>query len=484
MLNKSERVLSSVTLLMLILLGSTGTILPVVGQAISPLQPCIWKLSVSPQEVHIQAPQCWTAIDVDVIGDSCGRNISIFCQYRVTPTRFSLGNIYLDKVMEKGGLPASYRTTVFLEAPWTMGGEERELEVWAFEKGDWSFAYPNPDEHHQLVVIRVVVDKTGVQQCIEGTPTPTTWPTPTPTTTTPPPTYTPPPYNWWHWWRWPWEGWGWRWFWVVQQPFDFTIEVAPNTQSIKAGQSATYTVTVKLITGSSQPVALSMTGLPGGSTQTFTTQSGNPTFTSSLTVSTETSASVGTYPLTITGAGGGKLHSATVILAIGVAKTASSLTVTANPSTLNSEEPVLVSGTLAPAQATTVELIYQRPDGFEMTKHLTTTSTGTYTDTVKLEMPGMWSVKSRWQGDEKYFPTESSSANFLVQAPQESPWFLLAAVIIIALVIVIAALLIRRRGRPAVRKTSITQISKRYCAKCGSEIPEGSAYCMKCGEKV
>jgi ribosomal protein L40E len=96
----------------------------------------------------------------------------------------------------------------------------------------------------------------------------------------------------------------------------------------------------------------------------------------------------------------------------------------------------------------------------------------------------MWSVKSRWQGDEKYFPTESQAANFFVQAPQQSSWPLLIAVILIALVIVIAALVIKKRGRAAVRKTSITQISKRYCAKCGSEIPEGSTYCMKCGEKV
>jgi len=479
-LNKIQKALSCITLLLLTFLGSTGTILPVVGQAISPLQPCNWKLSVSPQEVHIRPPDCWAAIDVDVVGDSCGNNIIIFIQYR----GISLGNVYIDKkVGEKPGLPASYRTTVFLEAPWTLEGQERELEVWALEEGPWGFAYPNPDEHHKLVVISVVVDKTGAERCIEGTPTPTTTPTPPPTTTYTT-TYTPtPPYDWWRW-RWPWDWWGWRWPWIVQQPFDFTIEVAPNTQSIKAGQSATYTVTIELVSGSSQPVALSINGLPGGSTQTFTTQSGNPTFTSSLTVSTETSASAGTYPLTVTGAGGGKIHSATATLAIGVSKTASTLTTTATPSTLSPEESVSVSGTLTPSQATTVELIYQRPDGFEMTKHLTTTSTGTYTDTVKPEMPGMWSVKSRWQGDEKYFPTESSAANFFVQAPQQSPWPLLIAVIIVALVIVIAALVIRKLGRPAVRKTSITQISRRHCTKCGLEIPEGSTYCMKCGERV
>jgi ribosomal protein L40E len=151
---------------------------------------------------------------------------------------------------------------------------------------------------------------------------------------------------------------------------------------------------------------------------------------------------------------------------------------------LNPEESVSISGALTPAQATTVELIYQRPDGFEMTKHLTTTSTGTYTDTVKPEIPGMWSVKSRWQGDEKHFSAESSAANFFVQAPQENPWPLLFAVILIALVIVIAALVVRKRGGTTVSKLSVTQISKRYCAKCGSEIPEGSTYCMKCGEKA
>jgi len=126
-LNRSQKVLSNLVLLLLVLLGSTGTILPGV-RSLVPTPECSWSLAVSPQEVHIRPPDCWAAIDVEVIGDSCGDNIIIFVQYRGT----SLGNILIDKkVGEKPGLPASYRTTVYLEAPWTLEGEERELEVWA-----------------------------------------------------------------------------------------------------------------------------------------------------------------------------------------------------------------------------------------------------------------------------------------------------------------------------------------------------------------
>ncbi len=481
---KYQKALSNVLVLLLILLGSTGTIFSGVWSRV-PTPECSWSLVVSPQEVHIQPPNCWAVINVEVVGDSCGNPIMIFAQYRGV----SLGNIFIDKkVGEKPGLLPPYLTTVVLESAWTLGGEERELEVWALEEGPWVFAYPNPDEHHKLSIVRVVVDKTGVRECRRPLPTPTTRPPPTPTKPTPTPytptpTYTtPPPYDWWRW-HWFWGWWGWLWPWTLQQPFDFNIDVEPKTQSIKASQSATYTVTVKLISGSSQPITLSTTGLPGGSTYTFTAQSGNPTFTSNLKISTETSTSTGTYQLTITGAGGGKIHSATVVLSIDVYKTASTLTVTATPSTLNPGEPVTVSGALAPAQATRIMLIYQRPDGFEMTKNIITTSTGTYVDTVKPDMPGMWSVKSSWQGDEKHFPTESSAANFYVQ-PQENPWPPIVALIIIAVIVIILALILIKRHRITSKKAGAAKISERYCAKCGSEIPEGSLYCMKCGEKV
>ena len=475
---------TSFFMLLILLLSSISLFIPAVQSVALP-----WYLSVSPETVYIEPPTCWATFEVNVEGDSYGNNIQIFCMYRGT----SLGNIYIDKVLEKSGLPAPFQTTVIVESAWALAGETRQLEVWALEEGEGFAPWDgrNPDIHHQLAVINVVVVDTGVEICKGTPPTPTTRPptTPppyTPTPYTPTPYTPPPPYDWWHWWRWEnwWYRWSWRWPWIVQQPFDFTIEASPNTQSIKAGQSATYTVTIKLISGNSQVVEIIITGLPGGTTNTFTPQTSNPTFTSNLEISTDTSASTGTYQLTITGAGGGKIHSTTAILAIDVSKTASTLTTSATPSTLNLKDSVSISGSLTPAQTAMVELIYQRPDGFEMTKRVTTTGTGTYTDAVQPDMPGMWSVKSRWQGDEKYFPTESSAANFLVQASEESPWPLLIVVILIALVIVIIALVIRKRRGTSVRKLNGSQGSEKFCVKCGSEIPQGSTYCMKCGAKA
>lgn len=466
-------------MLLILLLSSIGSFIPAAQSMAAPL----FTIKVEPTTVFIRPPNCWATFTVYIENRAGEGQEPVFV--RLMPAPIVTGGIspFTDKIFFDGmkwnefpGKKAGNSVTVtFQGAPFAVG--TYQLQIFACDEMG-SFKKIEPP-NCQVAVVDVVFQGGPGMGCEEFTPTPPPY--------TPP--YTPPPpYDWWGWWRWrwhwPWEWWGWQWPWIVQQPFDFTIEVAPNTQSIKAGQSATYTVTAKLISGSSQPVALSMTGLPGGSTHTFTTQSGNPTFTSNLKISTETSTSAGTYQLTITGTGGGKIHSATATLAIDVSKTTSTLTIAASPSTLNPEESVSISGALTPAQATTVELIYQRPDGFEMTKHLTTTSTGTYTDTVKPEIPGMWSVKSRWQGDEKHFSAESSAANFFVQAPQENPWPLLFAVILIALVIVIAALVVRKRGGTTVSKLSVTQISKRYCAKCGSEIPEGSTYCMKCGEKA
>ena len=84
---------------------------------------------------------------------------------------------------------------------------------------------------------------------------------------------------------------------------DFSLSATPASQTVAAGGSATYTVTVTPSGGYSGTVALSVSGLPSGATASF-----NPTSisggsgSSTLTVATGSGTPAGTSALTITGA--------------------------------------------------------------------------------------------------------------------------------------------------------------------------------------
>ena len=103
---------------------------------------------------------------------------------------------------------------------------------------------------------------------------------------------------------------------VTQPPFDFTVSVYPTGSSVIQGGSVQAAVTVNLTSGATQSVSCSASGLPSGANATFNPSSGNPTFTSTMTISTSVSTPAGTYPVTITCTGGGKSHSATYTLTV------------------------------------------------------------------------------------------------------------------------------------------------------------------------
>ncbi len=113
------------------------------------------------------------------------------------------------------------------------------------------------------------------------TPTPATTPTPTPVATpTPAPTPTPSPAG------------------------NFTLSISPASVSVpRFGGTATYTVTITRTGGFSAPVNFTISGLPAGTTPTFTPNpaSGN---TSTLRIVVSASTPWGTYPFTVTGTGG------------------------------------------------------------------------------------------------------------------------------------------------------------------------------------
>jgi cell division septation protein DedD len=118
-------------------------------------------------------------------------------------------------------------------------------------------------------------------------PTPVTTPTPTPTpVTTPTPTPTP-----------------------IATPTpsptpNYSISISPSSVSVpRTGGTATYTLTITRTGGFSSPVTFTISGLPSGTTPTFTPNpaSGN---TSTLRITVSASTRRGTYPFTVTGKGG------------------------------------------------------------------------------------------------------------------------------------------------------------------------------------
>src|SRR5580693_8297317 len=87
----------------------------------------------------------------------------------------------------------------------------------------------------------------------------------------------------------------------------FTISVSPTSGSLRQGQSGTATVTTAVSGGFDSAIALSATGEPTGVTITFTPSSiaAPGSGTSSMLLTVSRTAPTGTYPITITGTGGG-----------------------------------------------------------------------------------------------------------------------------------------------------------------------------------
>ena len=101
---------------------------------------------------------------------------------------------------------------------------------------------------------------------------------------------------------------------VTAVPADFTLTISPTSQSVRRGNTATYTVTIHPANGFNSAVNLSLTGQPSGSTVTFTP---NPaTTTSTLTVRTLSNTSRRTYTLTVHGVSGSLSHTTTATLTV------------------------------------------------------------------------------------------------------------------------------------------------------------------------
>ncbi len=97
---------------------------------------------------------------------------------------------------------------------------------------------------------------------------------------------------------------------------DFSVSAWPIAQTVQRGSNATFTVTVAPINGFMGNVTFSVSGLPAGTSSSFSPPSVTGSGSTVLTVTTTKSAPRGGFPFTITATSGALVHWAYPILMI------------------------------------------------------------------------------------------------------------------------------------------------------------------------
>lgn len=134
---------------------------------------------------------------------------------------------------------------------------------------------------------------------------------------------------------------------VVTIP-DFSLSVAPASQTAAQGTTANYTVTLNPLNGYTGTATLSVTGLPVGATASFTPPSLTGSGSSTLAIVLATPTTPGTYGLTITGTDSvaGLTHSVSATLVVSTPDFA--LSATPSSQTINQGAPTSYSVSLTP----------------------------------------------------------------------------------------------------------------------------------------
>lgn len=114
---------------------------------------------------------------------------------------------------------------------------------------------------------------------------------------------------------------------------DFSVAVAPASQTVQQGDSTAFTVTATPSGGFSGAVAFTVSGLPTDSKNSFTGGGNSQT----LNIAIGASAPDGAYPLTVTGTSGALIHSAGITLLVGSAAAAPDFSIAAAPASLTAQ---------------------------------------------------------------------------------------------------------------------------------------------------
>ncbi|WP_405758468.1 glycosyl hydrolase family 18 protein [Streptomyces sp. NBC_00073] len=97
---------------------------------------------------------------------------------------------------------------------------------------------------------------------------------------------------------------------------DFSLAVTPGSASVAPGGSTSATVGTAVVSGTAHTVELTASGAPAGVTAVLDPGSVTAGGSARLTVAASASAAPGTYPITVTGTGGGITHTAAFTLTV------------------------------------------------------------------------------------------------------------------------------------------------------------------------
>jgi hypothetical protein len=124
-----------------------------------------------------------------------------------------------------------------------------------------------------------------------------------------------------------------------------------------------------------------------------------------------------------------------------VGKVASMITLNLTPSTVTEGESVAINGVIQPAMAVQITIHITPPNGTSTAKTVTSSSSGTFTDTFTPNSAGTWQVTAQWDGDATYAAYQSLAATVTVK-PVDISWTYAVAGIAIGSIALIVGLLV------------------------------------------